>query len=128
MFTKTDTGDFTKLEVWKRAHKLSLDIYNLVKKFPIDERYRMTDQIIRSSRSVPANIAEGHGRYYYQENIAFCRKSRGSLDETRNHLLEIKELNLLDDKMCDGFIQECLEIRMLLNGYIRYLKTKKPSE
>jgi four helix bundle protein len=74
------------LEVWQLARDLRKEISALVKTFPSEERYRLTDQIIRASRSATANIAEGYGRYHFQENIQFCRQSRGSLYETIDHL------------------------------------------
>lgn len=59
------------LECWKSARILRNTISNLVKRFPVDEKYRLTDQMYRASRSVTNNIAEGYGRFYYQENIQF---------------------------------------------------------
>jgi four helix bundle protein len=59
----------------------------LVKTFPEYEKYKLTDQLIRSSRSITANIAEGHGRFHYSDNSKFCRNARGSLLETKDHLI-----------------------------------------
>jgi len=73
--------NFYDLEVWKEARKLRNSVFKLTKKFPEYEKYKLADQVIRSSRSVTQNIAEGHGRFHYQENIQFCRTSRGSLSE-----------------------------------------------
>ena len=70
---------FETLEAWKMARNLREGIATLVKTFPQEEKFRLTDQMIRASRSITANIAEGHGRYHYQENIQFCRQARGSL-------------------------------------------------
>jgi four helix bundle protein len=58
----------------------------LAKRLPKEEKYRLSDQIIRASRSVTANIAEGFGRFHHQENIQFCRQARGSLMELIDHL------------------------------------------
>ena len=52
---------FTELEVWKQARKIRNWISILTKTFPLDEKFRLTDQIIRSSRSISNNLAEGHG-------------------------------------------------------------------
>jgi four helix bundle protein len=70
---------FETLEVWKEARILRKEISNLVKQFPSVEQFRLSDQMIRASRSVTANITEGHGRYHFQESIQFCRQARGSL-------------------------------------------------
>lgn len=58
---------FEDLEVWKSTIIFRNSILNLTKKFPPDEKYKLTDQLIRSSRSVTANIAEGFGRFHHQE-------------------------------------------------------------
>lgn len=80
-------ASFTELEVWKQSRKVRNWITELVKKFPGDEKYRLVDQVIRSSRSIGNNLAEGHGRYHYQDNIRFCIMARGSLSETLDHLI-----------------------------------------
>lgn len=115
----------SELESWKSARKLRQQIAEVAASFPDEEKFRLKDQIIRSSRSVAANIAEGHGRFHYQENIQFCRMARGSLYETQEHLtcaldegfISKKEFNRVNDHL-----QLCLKI---LNGYIAYLKKSK---
>jgi four helix bundle protein len=62
---------FMDLEVWKKSRLLRNDISVLTKSFPSEEKYRLNDQIIRSSRSVGNNIAEGHGRYHYADAAKF---------------------------------------------------------
>ncbi len=54
---------------------------------PPEEKWAMTQQIRRCTQSIPANIAEGYGRYYYQDNVRFCYNARGSLAETLSHLV-----------------------------------------
>ncbi|WP_018128010.1 four helix bundle protein [Balneola vulgaris] len=81
----------SELESWESARQLRIAISDLVKSFPADEKFRLKDQIVRSSRSIPANIAEGYGRFHYQENIQFCRIARGSLYETLEHLMCAKD-------------------------------------
>lgn len=78
---------FEELDCWKQGTEIRRDIIKMVKKFPIEEKYKLTDQMIRYSRSVTNNIAEGFGRFHYQENIQFCRTSRGSLEELTDHLI-----------------------------------------
>ena len=65
---------FKELEVWQKCRQLRQDIWTIVKMFPAEEKYRLSDQLIRSSRSPSTQIAEGYGRYHYQENIQFCRR------------------------------------------------------
>ena len=81
--------------------------------------------MIRCLRSVTNNIAEGYGRFNYQENIQFCRISRGSLYETIDHLIIAEEENYISaDELTNRKVQinKCLAI---LNGYINYLKKAK---
>ena len=78
---------FRELEVWKESRNFRKSVSELVKKFPEFEKYKLVDQLLRASRSITANIAEGYGRYHYQENIQFCRHSRGSLMECMDHLI-----------------------------------------
>ncbi|MDB5197180.1 MAG: four helix bundle protein [Flaviaesturariibacter sp.] len=85
---KISHQSFTELGVWKAARELKKELSNLVKTFPAEERYRLIDQLIRSSRSVTANIAEGHGRFTFKDQLHFCIQARGSLSETHNHLID----------------------------------------
>ncbi len=115
-------NSFKELEVWKSARELRKSFSNLTKNFPKEEKYRLVDQIIRSSRSVAANVAEGFGRYHYQENIQFCRQARGSLNETLEHLICAFDEGFLTEeefKNQKAAFDSCLK---LLNGYIGYLK------
>jgi len=67
---------FEDLRVWRQCRELRRKVSSLVRRFPRSEQYRLVDQLLRASRSVTANIAEGYGRYHYQENIQFCRQAR----------------------------------------------------
>jgi four helix bundle protein len=72
---------FEDLDCYKKASALRRKISSLAKALPADEKYRLTDQLIRAARSVTANIAAGFGRFHYQEYIQYCRQARGSLYE-----------------------------------------------
>lgn len=118
-------SNFYDLEVWKQCRQLRNNIIKTTKSFPIDEKYKLTDQIKRSSRSTTANIAEGFGRFHYQENIQFCRQARGSLTETFDHLIcALDEGYITDEELKNYKIQyeNCLK---LLNGYIAFLQKQK---
>ena len=113
---------FETLEVWIKGRELRKKISDITKKFPPEEKYRLTDQMLRASRSVTANISEGHGRFHYQENIQFCRHSRGSLFELIDHIYVALDEGYIDNSdfiNCKSDIND--EIK-LLNGYIKYLK------
>lgn len=116
---------FRDLKCWKEGvarRKMARPILN---RFPTDEKYRLTDQLIRALRSVTNNIAEGFGRYSYQENIQFCRISRGSLTEIQDHFIIALEENYVtvgELQMVDNQVEKCIA---LINGYINYLKKRK---
>lgn len=120
-------ASFEDLEVYKRARKLRIQIAELVESLPSDERYRLKDQILRSSRSISAQIAEGHGRFHYQETIQFSRVARGSLEETHDHLNTALDEGFISTDDYKHLIDEKQAVLRLLNGYIRYLqKSKRP--
>ncbi len=78
---------FEELNCWKEAVLLRQGLKAFLTALPKQEEYKLKDQLIRCLRSVTNNIAEGYGRFHYQENIQFCRISRGSLYEAMDHLL-----------------------------------------
>lgn len=118
-------GGFTDLEVWKKARAFRKEIFELQKQFPKEEKYKLADQLIRASRSITANIAEGHGRYHYQENIQFCRISRGELSECLDHLTCAYDCKYIDEEKIDDLKNKIQEINRILNGYINYLKRQQ---
>ena len=117
---------FEDIDCWKKITELRRKLTEVAKAFPTEEKYRLADQIIRAARSATSNIAEGYGRFHYQENIQYCRQSRGSLHELIEHLIVAHDERYLtkDELMClKQEIQSCLAV---LNGYINYLlKSKK---
>ena len=119
---------FEDLNVYQKARAFRIDVSNVVKGFSIDEKYRLTDQLLRSSRSVTAQISEGHGRFHYQENIQFCRIARGSLDETHEHLNTALDEGLIDKIIWDDLIEKKTAVIQLLNGYINYPRKSKHGE
>lgn len=117
--------DFTELKVWQMAHELKLGIYEFVKLLPESEKFNRVSQLKKAICSVSANIAEGFGRYHYQENIQFCRQARGSLDEARDYLITSRDLKEVREDKCNYLINKCIEVKKILNGYIRFLNNKK---
>lgn len=118
-------NSFTELECWKEARSLKKEISVLAKTFPAHEKYDLVSQIKRSSRSVTANIAEGHGRFHYQGNIQFCRQARGSLTETLDHLITAFDEEYIDQSTLDQFQQKLEKCLKILNGFINYLQRAK---
>jgi len=82
------------LEVWKRSIDLVVEIYNIAKVLPSDEKYGLISQLKRSAVSIPSNIAEGAGRSSTKEFIRFLDIANGSLSELETQLIIVKRLNL----------------------------------
>ncbi len=115
---------FTELTVWRKARFLKIEIQELAKSFPIDEKYRLVDQLIRSARSINSNISEGHGRYTYKDQLHFCIQARGSLSETLNHLIDAFDSKYINEEKLKYFKSIIDEVGKLLNGYIIFLRNK----
>lgn len=115
----------SELEVWKKARDFRNEISKLATTFPKEEKFKLVDQIVRSSRSVSANIAEGHGRFHFQENIQFCRTARGSLIETYDHLTVALDEEYIGEAIFVSYNAQYEELIKMLNGYISYLKKRK---
>jgi len=110
---------FEDLEVYKIAIQFRQKIFELAKSFPPEEKYRLIDQIIRSTRKCPANIAEGYGRFHYQENIQFSRIARGSLTETQDHLNCVSECKYISQEQHTDLKADAIQLIKMINGYIR---------
>ena len=119
---------FEELELWKKVRNFKNEIRLFTKTFPQDEKYKLIDQIIRSSRSINALIVEGHGRFTYPDQIHFCIQARGSLTETINHLIDAFDENYISELQLTSFKINGKEIERLLNGYLKYLRTKRDEE
>ena len=116
---------FEELDCWKACREVRRFIYKLVKKFPKEELYDLVQDMRRAARSTTHNIAEGFGRYHYQENIQFCRHSRGSLHELVDQLItSIDEEYITQDEYEEGRAVIGRAIA-LVNGYINYLSRQK---
>lgn len=94
----TGYQNFEYLEVWKKTRELKNEPFSLTKTFPPEEKHRLADQLIRSSRSVNAQLSEGHGRKTFPDRIRFCIQASGSLTETRNHLIDALDCNYISSE------------------------------
>ena len=115
---------FEDLEVWKFCSQIRKDIAEIVKTLPSEEKFRLSDQMLRASRSVTDNIAEAFGRYHYQESIQFCRQARGSLYELIDHLHVACDEQYLSRVLFERQRENILAGVRLLNGFIRYLSKR----
>lgn len=118
--------DFRELEVWKKAHKLTLVVYEVTRVFPRDELYGITSQIRRSCISVPANIAEGCGRGSDAEFARFLQIAMGSASELEYHFLLAHDLALLSTPDYEHLAGGVTEIKRMLTSLIQKLKAGSP--
>ena len=113
------------LEVYISAKAFRKEIVTIANTFPKEEKFLLTAQIKGSARSISANIAEGYGRYHYQEAIQFCRIARGSLLETFDHMTSALDENYITDVLFQELKLKQENLLKMLNGYIAYLKRRK---
>lgn len=114
--------NFWDLEVWQRAHAITLRLYIYTKSFPKSEQYSIVDQIRRASSSIGANIAEGFDRYHTKDKQRFYYHARASIGEVQNFILLSKDLQYLEEVASKEMFIELIHIKKLLNGLIRSLK------
>ena len=119
---------FEELDLWKKVRDFKKEIRELTKSFPNEEKFRLTDQVIRSSRSINALISEGHGRFTYPDQIHYCVQARGSLSETINHLIDAFDEGHISEEQLTLFKEKAKEIERLLNGYLIFLRKKRDEQ
>jgi four helix bundle protein len=117
--------DFTDLETWRVARRPRVEVYRICQGFPKNETFGLMSQIRRAAVSVTANIAEGFGRYSYQENIQFCRQSRGSVYELRDHFTTALDAGYITKEQYAALSRQAISVIKLINGYIRSTKERK---
>lgn len=118
-----------RLEAWSKSKDFALRLYReVLPLLPQEEKWSLNQQLRRSANSIPANIAEGYGRFYYQDNIRFCYNARGSLEESLSHLVMALEMNYIPRVFFDSLERDGEKLSQLLSGYIAYLKRTKQGE
>lgn len=115
---------FEDLEIWQLAKVLTVKIYKLTAKFPSEEKFGLASQLRSAAVSVGANIAEGSGRYHYKDNVKFLYNARGSLLETKSHLLIVKELGFIKLSDLQLVLKEIQNLGVKLNNFINFLRKR----
>jgi four helix bundle protein len=115
---------YRDLLVWQKAMDLVVEIYPISARFPREEQFGLTNQIRRSAVSVPANIAEGHGRFHTAEFLHFLSIARGSLSETETHVQISLRLSYLRSDELHAVDELIQHTGRLLNGLINSLDNK----
>jgi four helix bundle protein len=118
----TAIASYRDLEVWRRALDLTILCYGLSGGFPKQEEHGLTAQVRRAATSVPANIAEGHGRASTGDYIRHLSIAHGSLMELQTHLEIARRLNYLDERTWEAAARDAEEVGRMLHGLIRSIK------
>ena len=123
---ETNDKGLETLKVWQRSIAFAKEVCLIVlPRLPADEKCSLQIQLRRSVQSIPANLAEGYGRYYYLDSVRFCYIARGSLEETYSHLRLACELGYITKADFALLDQAIGELRRMVNGYIGFLKKSK---
>lgn len=123
---KEITSGLEGMDIWKQAIAFSIHVCkNILPTFPSEEKWALKQQLNRAVQSIPANIAEGYGRFYFQETIRYSYIARGSLEETYSHLVLAEKLGYLRPEAFEDLEKQIVRIKQLINGYIAFLKKSK---
>ena len=122
MSSERTIKSYRDLRVWQEGMALAELSYRLTRAFPREEMFGLTAQIRRASASIPANIAEGHGRENTQSFIQFLRIAQGSLKELETHLLLAVRVGLIESGEITGAMQQCEALGKMVRLLIRSLQ------
>jgi four helix bundle protein len=115
---------FEDLEVYQVAREFRKAMYRVTKRLPQEEKFGLTSQIRRAAVSLTNNIAEGHGRFHFLEQIKFMLQARGSLEELLDDLNVCADEAYLPIQEIEPLRQEGWRVHKLINGYIRFLRRR----
>ena len=134
MYSKTQTSanpagqefrTFEDMEVYRRAREFRKAMYGVTRRLPAYEKFELASQVRRAAVSLTNNMAEGHGRYHYPDQIKFQLQARGSLMELIDDLNICADENYLPPAEVEVLKKQAAEVHKLINGYIRYLRDRK---
>ena len=118
---------FEDLEVYKAARDFRKQMYRITRELPAFEKFELASQIRRAAVSLTNNIAEGHGRYHFADQVRFILSARGSLQELIDDLNVCTDEQYLPDGEVAALKEEGWRVRQLIDGYVRYLRDQKNS-
>lgn len=121
------TRDFRDLRVWEEAMVLAEQVYQLVQRFPLDERYGLVGQLKRAVVSVPSCIAEGNARGSVKDYLRFLSMAAGSLAEVQTQLLLALRLGFIEPRHSDPCLAQHRSVSMLLQALRRSLQRRGAS-
>lgn len=111
-----------KLDAWGKSVDLVVEVYKATERFPKEEKYGLTSQIRRAAVSVPANIAEGAGRYSQKEFAHFVSNAQGSASELETELIIAHRLGYLSEALFIQLITDLERIGRLITGLTRRIR------
>jgi four helix bundle protein len=117
-------GDFKKLDVWRKAHALMLNVYRSTKRIRGAEHISLRSQTVRAAMSVSTNIVDGNGKRSPRDFIRFLGYSIDSATELEYHLLVARDLELLSKSDFHALVDQLVEVRKMTYGLINYLSRK----
>jgi four helix bundle protein len=115
---------FEDLDVYKAAREFRKAMYAVARRLPDFEKYELGKQIRRAAVSLTNNMAEGHGRFHYPDQIRFFLHSRGSLEELVDDLNVCLDENYVPFDEVTKLKQQALGVLTLINGYLRHLRSR----
>lgn len=118
--------DFEQLQVYKLAREFRNTLYELTRSLPADEKFNLISQIRRAALSITNNIAEGHGTYTFRHNVAYLHRARGSVYEIRDDLNVCLDLGYVQADRIGKMKETAIRLTMLIDGYVRYLRSRQP--
>jgi len=121
------SSTFEDLHVYQLAREFRKAMYQVAKKLPEEEKFGLANQIRRAAVSLTNNIAEGHGRYHFLDQIRFTLHSRGSLEELLDDVNVCIDERYLPPEEVNSLKQQGWRVRQLIDGYVRYLRQQKNS-
>src|SRR5215475_1197405 len=118
---------FEDLDVYKTAREFRKAMYAVNRRLPDFETYDLGSQIRRAAVSLTNNMAEGHGRFHYPDQIRFFLHSRGSLEELVDDLNVCLDENYLSGEEIEKLKEQARAVLVLINGYLRHLRNRSTS-
>jgi four helix bundle protein len=123
---KASYQTFEDLDAYKIAREFRNEMYGVARRLPESEKFGLVNQVRRAAVSLTNNIAEGHGRFHYLDQIKFMLQARGSLEELLDDLNVCEDESFLPSGEISGLKGHGWRVHKVLNGYIRFLRSRKP--
>jgi four helix bundle protein len=123
---KVSYQTFEDLDAYKIAREFRKAMYGVAQRLPESEKFGLVSQVRRAAVSLTNNIAEGHGRFHYLDQIKFMLQARGSLEELLDDLNVCQDENYLPLAEISLLKEHAWRVHRVLNGYIRFLRSRKP--